>query len=279
MADGMQDADRRIDLVFIIRWLGRHRLTLIVCSAIGCAIAVVWALLAPEIYRSEVVVAEANVKNMASGGVMSQLGGIASLAGINIGGDETGKQDRALLKSRRLAEEFIQRRDLMPVLFKDKSPKNTLWFGVRRFKERMLEIREDTRTELITVTIKARDPRQAADLANSYVALANEVARTRAIEEASGNLAYLESQITKTEVAELQRVLYELVENETKTLMLANARPQYAFRVIDPAVKPDMRDSPKRAIMSLLGMVVGFLAGIGFVYARGLWTSIRRPES
>jgi len=275
----MQSADQRIDLAFVLRWLWSHRRALIVGSVLGLAVAVVWALLAPEIYRAEVVVAEANAKGMSSGSLMGRLGGIASLAGINLEGDETGKQDRALLKSRRLAEEFIVRRKLLPILFTRASPKNTLWFGVRRLKERMLEIKEDTRTELITVTISARDAQQAADLANGYVALANEMARTRAIEEASSNVAYLQAQIAKTEVAELQRVLYQLVESETKTLMLASARPQYAFRVIDPAVKPGMRDSPKRAVMSLMGMLIGFLLGVAFVHMRGMFARLRQPQS
>src|SRR6185295_11200565 len=92
-SDRMQSADQRIVLAFVLRWLWSHRRALIVGSVLGLAVAVVWALLAPEIYRAEVVVAEANAKGMSSGSLMGRLGGIASLAGINLEGDETGKQD------------------------------------------------------------------------------------------------------------------------------------------------------------------------------------------
>jgi hypothetical protein len=40
-------------------------------------------------------------------------------------------------------------------------------------------------------------------------------------------------------------VLYNLIESETKTLMLANARVEYAFTVVDPAVVPGATCQPQ----------------------------------
>ena len=267
--------DESIDFAYVVRWLWLHRLALAIGGVLGLAAAIVWGLNAREIFRAEVVVAEANVGGLGAGSLMNQLGGIAGLAGINIGVGETGRQDRALLRSRRLAEEFIVRNKLLPVLFPTPGENATLWFAVRRFKAQMVNVREDTRTELITVTMSAGDPDKAAEWANAYVALANELARTKAIDEASRNIAYLRTEIGKTEVAELQRVLYQLVESESKTLMLASARPQYAFTVIDPAVRPGMRDSPRRTVMALMGTFAGLLLGVAFVMARTLFARAR----
>lgn len=268
--------DQGIDFAYVIRWAWAHRMALILSSVIGLAIAIALGLTAHEVYRAEVVAVEANKGSLGGGSLMNQIGGIAGFAGINIGGDEEGRQDRALLKSRRLAEEFIVRNKLLPVLFPgpDSGKNNSLWFGVRRFKAQMLTVKEDTRTELITVSMNAGDPDLAAKWANGYMALANELARAKAIEEASSNIAYLQSEIAKTEVSELRRVLYQLVESESKTLMLASARPQYAFSVVDPAVRPGMRESPRRAVMALLGLVAGMVFGVVFVIGRSVLASV-----
>jgi LPS O-antigen subunit length determinant protein (WzzB/FepE family) len=53
--------------------------------------------------------------------------------------------------------------------------------------------------------------------------------------------------------------MYDLVKSETKTLMLANGRVEYAFRVVDPAVPPATRSKPKRAEIVLFAVAVGFI--------------------
>ena len=59
------------------------------------------------------------------------------------------------------------------------------------------------------------------------------------------------------------RRIYRLLENQIKTVMLANVRDQYAFKVIDPAVAPDADDvvRPRKRAMILLGAVFGGVVG------------------
>jgi uncharacterized protein involved in exopolysaccharide biosynthesis len=53
--------------------------------------------------------------------------------------------------------------------------------------------------------------------------------------------------------------------------MLANGKLEYAFTVIDPAVAPEIRISPKRTLMTLIGFAIGCVLGcvIAFIH-RGL---------
>jgi uncharacterized protein involved in exopolysaccharide biosynthesis len=62
--------------------------------------------------------------------------------------------------------------------------------------------------------------------------------------------------------------MYTLIENETKTLMLANARAEYAFTVVDPAVPPERKISPHRSIYVLFGSFVGAAVGLFVAYLR-----------
>jgi hypothetical protein len=94
--------------------------------------------------------------------------------------------------------------------------------------------------------------------------------RNRALEDSTRNITYLNEQISKTNVVELRKVMYNLIENETKTLMVANGRADYAFEVVDPAVAPELKVRPHRLFQVAIGFTVGFglAAVIAFVWDR-----------
>jgi LPS O-antigen subunit length determinant protein (WzzB/FepE family) len=68
--------------------------------------------------------------------------------------------------------------------------------------------------------------------------------------------------------------MYNLIETETKTLMLANARVEYAFTVVDPAVAPEIRTSPKRKLIVLSGGVLGGLFGVFAVFVINIFRQV-----
>jgi uncharacterized protein involved in exopolysaccharide biosynthesis len=53
-----------------------------------------------------------------------------------------------------------------------------------------------------------------------------------------------------------------------KTLMLANGRTEYAFTIIDPAVPSEIRKSPQRVIVVIVGLALGLLIGIMTAFTR-----------
>jgi LPS O-antigen subunit length determinant protein (WzzB/FepE family) len=264
------DDEYELDLGALFRMAWDSKYTILLCSALCAMVAVYVALTATPIYRAEAVVAEVHDSNMSgAASLANQLGGIASLAGINLPtGDEAGHEAQAILQSRRLVEEFVQREGLLPDLKENSSKTLTLWRAVNQFRDNVLTVREDKRTGLTKITIEWRDPATAANWANKFVAFANEVLRTRALNDSTRNIEYLNKQIAKTTAVEVQRVMYNLIESETKTLMLANARVEYAFTVVDPAVSPEMRIRPQRSIMVIEGTMIGAITGFVIVLVR-----------
>jgi uncharacterized protein involved in exopolysaccharide biosynthesis len=150
---------------------------------------------------------------------------------------------------------------------------------VKQFRELILTIRQDDTEGTTTVSIEWTDPTTAARWANDYVALANEIIRTQAREESERNIEYLSKQIEQTNAVELQRAMYNLIEAETKTLMLANARTEFAFANIDPAVAPEVRSKPKRKIIVLTGVALGLFVGFLVVFALNILRQVRTRES
>jgi uncharacterized protein involved in exopolysaccharide biosynthesis len=246
------------------------KLVILMCSVLGALVALYLALTATWIYHAEAVVSQVHDSTMSgAGSLANQLGNIANIAGVNLPlAGNAEQQAQAVLQSRHLAEEFIQREGVLPELASHSREPLTLWRAVKQFREDVLKIREDKRTGLTTIAIEWRDPQMAARWANLYVVNANEMLRARALNDSSRNIEYLNKQIAKTDVLEIRSVMYSLIEAETKTLMLANARVEYAFMVVDAAEPPETKIRPHRVFMVVTGILVGAMLGFLVAYVR-----------
>jgi len=273
--------DDTIDVIALFRLLWAHKLLISTLTLLAGVAAVVLALTATHIYRADTVVAPALESNLggASASVGGRLGGLASLAGIDLGRSGPGGQHaQAVLQSRRLVEEFISRNDLVGVLLPP-GEDQTLWRAVQKFRESVVSMSRDDADGTTTITVEWTDPAIAAQWANGLVTLANEIIRAQALSDSQRNVDYLRKQAETTNVVEMQRVMYELIQSETKNLMLANARADYAFTVIDPAVVPESRDRPKRRLMVTTGLALGFILASLFVLGRDTVRRYRAREA
>lgn len=270
MQGGSVEAEALTELVNLwqVVWSRKH--SILMAAAVCGFAAAACALLATPSYRAQVVLTEVHDRSMtAAAAHASQLGGLTRVLRPNppaAGGP--GREAQVVLRSRRLVEEFIKRNDLISKLFPQAKRPPTLRRAVRQFRERVLSIREDKLKGTTTVAIDWTDPALAAGWANGFVALANELVRARAQGESRHNIAYLEDQIARTNRLELQNAAYDVMETETETLMLASSGLDYAFVTVDPAVRPEMRRTPQRTLMVLLGSVAGIAACVSSIFWR-----------
>lgn len=257
------DAGGEVRFAVIWRVVVHRKYLVAAFATIFTIAAIVLALTATPMYRADVVIMQ--VKQSSLGGpaasVASQLGEVASLAGVSLGSDNS-REPIAVLKSRDVVAKFIQKYQLVPTLLKGSSQHANMWFAVQYFGAQVLTIHEDPREGVTTVSIRWKEPVTAAQWANDFVALVNELLRERDLEEATKDIAYLKDQISNTKDEDLRVVLYNLIQSEDKTLMLANERQAYAFTVVDPAVTPGQRVSPKRSLIVIAGLMAGLLLGI-----------------
>lgn len=244
----------------------------------GVALALIVVLVTTPIYRAETLLAPVTEKKSTGlAAIASQYGGLAELAGVNVGGDSDVEESIATLKSRKLAVAFIKQENLMPILFpndwdKDKkewkNPKKhpTYWQAYKYFDSKIRFVYSDNKSGLVTLVIKWKDPQFAATWANRLIELVNEKRRKEAIEEAEKSIAYLEQQLATTGVVEVQQAIYRLIEAQTKNKMVANTRSEYSFKVIDPAIVPNEAYSPKKLLLILFGILIGLISGIFITY-------------
>jgi uncharacterized protein involved in exopolysaccharide biosynthesis len=252
---------QELDAAAIFRAVWRRKVVVIITTTVTVAAALLLALTATPIFRAEVTVTEVSESPDGSAGGLSQLSGLASLAGVNLTGAGKGRERIAVLESRRLVEEFVKRNGVLELLAAGSSKPLSLWLAVKQFRKNELNITEDKIKGVTVISMNWTDPVTAARWANQFVALANELMRNRAVEDANRNITYLNKQIEGTKAVELQRVMYNIVESQMKTLMLASGRNEYAFTVVDPAVAPEVRHSPQRTLIVLTGFALGLLIG------------------
>jgi len=110
--------------------------------------------------------------------------------------------------------------------------------AVQYFEKRVRRVSEDRKTGLVSLVIEWKDPEAAAEWANELASQINRQTRERALETASSNIAYLQSEMKATSVVSLQQAIGRLLESEMQQLMLARGNEEFAFRVIDRAMVP-----------------------------------------
>lgn len=267
------DEDTRIDVMEAARVLWRGKWLIAVVTFLFAAAGVAYALLATPVYRGVVVLAPN--KSEQGPNLTGSLGGLASLAGINLGYSPDETEAIATLYSRVFIEEFIRDNDLLPILFADKwDAANGRWMeedpedrpdildGVGFFIDEVRSVEEDSVTGLITLAVEWTDPQLVADWAEDLVRRINERLRARDLANSERRLAYLNSQLEKASLVELRQAISRLIENEIQTIMLAQADEEYAFKVIDPPRVPSEPIAPRKLSIVVLATFIGGMVGV-----------------
>ncbi|MBE9526406.1 MAG: hypothetical protein IME94_05465 [Proteobacteria bacterium] len=213
---------------------------------------------------------------------LGNLGGLASLAGISVGSSSSAEENLAILKSREFLWGVIESENIMPILFQDEwdpikkrwlkedpDDQPSLWGAYRKFTEDpLLTTSIDRDSGLVTISIQWTDPVLAAKWANKLVERLNTYLRNQAMERSNRNLKYLNEELARSQVAEMQKTIYSLIAEEQKSAMLANTQKEYVFRIVDPAVVPDKKYKPKRLLIVVASMIFGAILAIMFIFFR-----------
>jgi LPS O-antigen subunit length determinant protein (WzzB/FepE family) len=238
----------------------RHWLVLVLVSALGGLAAFGLSYLIEPAYRATVVMVPA--RDDADAGMLNSLpgafGGLAGLAGISIGGDSGRTEALESLRSAAMAREFIEQEKIGPLLAEVLDDDASSEEALRFFRERVLDVSDDRRTNVVRLSVTWVDPTLAAAWANRYVTLTNATLQQRAVREAADRREYLERELQRSDLVELRAAAYRLIESQLKAAMLAVTRGDFAFRVVDPAVAPDPDDRirPKRTLLSVTGALL-----------------------
>ena len=286
---GQYAAEDEIGLreLFGLLWAGR--VLIVGVTAAAAVVSVVYALGMTEIYRAEATLVPAG-KEQASGS-LAQFGGAAALLGVSLpgGGDSQVTNALATPRSRDFIIRFIRENDVRVPLFAgiegDASMTDPAiydqdagaWLldegeptdleAYREFTD-IFSVSQDAKSGLVTVAIEWHDPVLAARWVNALVKRINQEVKQKDQAEANSAIAYLSQQLESTQLVEMQRVFYDLIESQTRISMLTDVREEYVFQVVDPAVVPDEKIAPRRSLIAVLGTMLGAMLALVVVLVR-----------
>ena len=287
--------DDEIDLRELFGVLWGNKIKIIGITAVFAVVSVIYALSVPNQYKASALLAPAQQQSGGLSGALGQLGGLASLAGVSIGGGESSEAQVAqeIMKSWSFIEGFIADNDLAVEVYaaegwsresnqlkfdndvyavKTKTwlVKNdnigrlgppTSWQLFKKFSE-MLAVSEDKKSGLISISIEYYSPQIAKQWLDLYISSINKHMQARQVVKVSNNIEYLEAQIEKTSITEMQEVFYTIIEEQIKSQMLAEASPDYAFVAVSPSMVPEEKSQPKRALICILGTLLGGILSV-----------------
>lgn len=225
--------------------------SIIISSLVGMLIGSTLFLLTPTSYKATALISVVKQEQQSSLSSLGGLGGLAGLAGINLSQGNNIQSTVAIFKSRMFIEGFIEDEGLLTKLFEeDWDNQSNKWistpptpragFGIYR---EMMELARES-DNIFRVIFIGPNPNTVAELANQSVVRLNNFMREKDIEESKRSIEYLKQQLEETNVKDSQVFLYNLIEDQTKKIMLATARKEYVFSFIDPAIVPTSKYSP-----------------------------------
>jgi uncharacterized protein involved in exopolysaccharide biosynthesis len=297
--------DDEIDLRELASAIWQGKWIIICITALFSVASVFYALSVPDEYESTVLLAPAS----SSGGsglssLAGQYGGLASLAGINLGGGSGGEDKVAIameiIKTWGFQESFIEQNNLQVALFaatgwnrannkliinpelydeatdkwvrefnpaKGEKAEPGSWKLHNKLKDRV-SISQDKVSGLVNLTVEYYSPELAKQWVESLVRSINADFKKRDRDEATKSIQYLQEKIQETHVSDMQAVFYQLIEEQTKTLMLAEVSDEYVFKTVSPARVAEVKSKPKRALIAILGFILGGILSVIFVLIR-----------
>jgi len=273
-----QSQDNEIDLLEYWKIIWKRRWLIFAVMILAGGAAAWYAMSLPNIYRADVVLISVGEKG---GGKVSfgGFGGLASMAGLSLGGGGDISEHLAVLKSRQFLLAFVKDYQLKPLLFKSKWDEiSKSWradvpsdWQTFRLMNNMISASTGRKSSLLTVSVVWNDAKLAAEWANVLVERLNIHLRQQALDQSKRTLGYLNRELGKVRIAENRQALFDLIAQEQKKAMLASTQKDFAFRVLDAAVAPDLKFKPKRAQIVMLTVVgSGFFAMLAVFLWQGL---------
>lgn len=293
--------------MFAMLW--RTKWFIVIFTGLVSVATVMYAISLPNVYRASAIYLP---KGNDDAGGLSQLagqfGGLASMAGINIGGGGADKTAAALefMKSRAFLQAFIEKRNLYVAILAaqdwdqasnelvvspdiyDETKSEWVRSAPPGFKviptaweaydalNKMITVTEQSKKGFIKIEVEYYSPELAALWLGWLVEDLNAYWKAREHEQTQKSIAFLTKQAEEAQLSELRTVFYQLIAEQTKTTILNEVSDEVLFETVAPIVIPEQKSAPSRALICIIGALLG---GVLAVILSLLYCAIRPVRS
>lgn len=280
-----------VDLFFLGSRLFRYRMLIFVATLLGGMLAYSYARTLPDYFESRAVVAASGESVGGASALPGQLDGLASLAGLNLSGSK-GATRIAIAKEKLKSHTFFVR-NLLPeigadliafkewdgVSLKNIYDENLLGPSMLEGKSiqdlhggflSLLNIQPGLEPGMFVISVRHQSPQTAQKILELALRELNSEMKKKDLSEAKRIIAYLTMRQAESEILVIKEVLAGLLEENLKTIVLANGVDNYVFDILDPPLVPEKKAGPARGQLVLLGSIAGFVLGISIAFSAHL---------
>ena len=285
--------DGEIDLRDLFRIIWSKKVLIGSITSIAAIFSVLYALNLPNLYSSSSLLAPTSQNDSMS----SKLGGLSGLAGLAGVSLPSGNISNSQIAVKRIESfEFfstyflpnIELKNLIAVkswsakdnaLTYDKSlydasndewvrkvsyPKKVKPSDQEAFKDykKLLSMTQDELTGLVYISIEHQSPVIAKKWLDIIIYNINESMRELDKKDARNSINFLNETSSTVKIQSIKDVVSKLLEAQMQTLMLASSNESYVFKTINAPIIPEDKSSPNRAIICILGSVLGLILSL-----------------
>ena len=121
---------------------------------------------------------------------------------------------------------------------------------------------ESKKTGFVTIAVKHKSPYIAQKWTDLIVKELNNFYKVKDKVEYGAAVDYLNAQMTKTSFTEIKEVIAELLQQKIQQLALIEVNDYYVFEYIDPPEVMETKSSPSRAVICILGAMLGGIMSV-----------------
>lgn len=286
----------KIPIEQLAMYVWNERLKIVGFTTIVAVLGALWLLSLPNKFAAQAVfMAESAEGEGGLSSIASSFGGIASLAGINLGSDnQSAIEAEYLLTSEKFLLDIVRDFQLSPQVVAaveynfaadaieyDESIYDSAaevwslsgdrksrvgaypadWYMIAKLRE-IVSVSKNEETGLLTLRVEHLSPRFAKQFADLMLSEINRVMKQRESQQLKRRLEYLNEQLQADMPSEIKQSIYALVEQQLKQKMIVDTTDNFIFKIIEQPRLPELKSSPLRALLLILIVI---LAGGGQV--------------
>lgn len=292
-----------IDLKDLFEFIWKGKPIIIIALVTTAIASYFYAKSLPDSYISTAIVLPSEDASSQLSALSGQYSSLASLAGINIPSGGSRRADMALkiMQSQDFVRALDQKFDLAPYLLAvtewdaesnqlsfdsdlydkatgewkgqgGRSPLRRRDYDVYSALMSSLSIDTDGSSGFTSISIEHLSPQFAKELVEILIRGINDNLRTRDIRDSEKSIMFLRQQAKNNALADLDTVIYGLVEVQIRTMMLAQTKEDYVFEIIDPPAVPMHPAGPTRHVLVMIfvasSILLTIMLQVGFYFFR-----------
>jgi LPS O-antigen subunit length determinant protein (WzzB/FepE family) len=293
--------DDQIDPRELLRAIWCSKRLIIGSSALFAVVFLIVIMAMPDKYISSTVLAPTDSSVAGVPRTLGSFGGLASLAGLNVANIQDEAQiAEQIIESWGFLESFIEQNNLQVEIYAasgwDKESNSliidddiydveekkwlilgddgqlrapTSWELYKRFSE-MMTLSPDSQTGFIVLSVEYYSPYIAKQWVDLVFQDINSYMQQRKLSKVNSSIEFLQAQIEKTSIADMEQVFYALIEEQIKSKMLAEATPEHTFVVVSQSMVPEERSGPKKVLLFTVGTLFFLFIAISIVLIKYL---------